>query len=183
MRYQRCVCILTINCFEIGPQSRCFWVGAFIGNLDPLATVGIEISRVAFGPSSPSTPTSTQYQRAERGGAAIVSEYQHGTVSKVLKPPVRGVVLKTYGAGNVTIRTDFLEVLKEHDRGIIIVNCTQCSQGTVTSDYTTGSILNTIGVVSGSDMTPERSPSWRICCRKKSSRHSDQGTHQKRSAW
>ncbi|KAJ3307193.1 hypothetical protein HDU76_004683, partial [Blyttiomyces sp. JEL0837] len=46
--------------------------------------------------------------------------------------------------------------LKEaSDRGVIVVNCTQCRKGLVTDLYATGKSLLSVGVVPGSDMTTE----------------------------
>ncbi|KAI7885126.1 asparaginase-domain-containing protein [Lichtheimia hyalospora FSU 10163] len=78
------------------------------------------------------------------------------TVRTFLAPPIQGVVLETYGAGNAPARADLLSALKEAcDRGVVIVNCTQCRKGLVTSSYATGRQLAAIGVVAGADMTPE----------------------------
>ena len=42
------------------------------------------------------------------------------------------------------------------DRGVVIVNCTQCLKGTVNmEDYATGAALARAGVISGFDMTQE----------------------------
>ena len=41
------------------------------------------------------------------------------------------------------------------DRGLVIVNVTQCSSGTVEPHYATGQSLAAAGVVAGGDMTPE----------------------------
>ena len=42
------------------------------------------------------------------------------------------------------------------DRGVVLVNCTQCLEGAVRmDDYATGHGLLEAGVVSGHDMTPE----------------------------
>ena len=51
----------------------------------------------------------------------------------------------------------FLKLLKEAcDRGVIIINCTQCQQGRVEmSQYATGHSLKQAGIISGKDMTPE----------------------------
>lgn len=78
------------------------------------------------------------------------------TVKAFLKPPMRGVVMETFGAGNFpSNRKDLLELLKEaNNRGVIIVNCTQCIEGAVTTLYETGEVLNECGVISGFDMTP-----------------------------
>lgn len=78
------------------------------------------------------------------------------TVRAFLAPPLQGVVLETYGAGNAPARSDLLAALKEAcDRGVVIVNCTQCRKGLVTDSYATGRQLAAIGVVAGADMTPE----------------------------
>ncbi|CAM0136054.1 hypothetical protein VKS41_005562 [Umbelopsis sp. WA50703] len=78
------------------------------------------------------------------------------TVRMFLTPPIQGVVLETYGAGNAPARSDLLAALKEAcDRGVVIVNCTQCKKGLVTDAYATGKQLAQIGVIAGADMTPE----------------------------
>ena len=63
-------------------------------------------------------------------------------VRAFLEPPIEGVVLETYGAGNgPDSRQDLLEEIKTAvRRGVIIVNCTQCLQGHVVDDYSTGRV-------------------------------------------
>ena len=55
---------------------------------------------------------------------------------------MQGVVLQTYGQGNgPDSRTDLMEVLKEAcDRGVIIVNTTQCARGIVSPAYAVGKV-------------------------------------------
>ncbi|KAG0164218.1 hypothetical protein DFQ28_000912 [Apophysomyces sp. BC1034] len=78
------------------------------------------------------------------------------TVRTFLAQPIEGVVLETYGAGNAPARPDLLAALNEaSDRGVVIVNCTQCRKGLVTDVYATGKQLARVGVVAGADMTPE----------------------------
>ncbi|KAF7725023.1 hypothetical protein EC973_000516 [Apophysomyces ossiformis] len=78
------------------------------------------------------------------------------TVRTFLAQPIQGVVLETYGAGNAPARPELLAALKEaSDRGVVIVNCTQCRKGLVTDVYATGKQLAKVGVVAGADMTPE----------------------------
>lgn len=78
------------------------------------------------------------------------------TIRAVLAPPLQGVVLETFGAGNAPARPGLLAALKEaSDRGVVIVNCTQCRKGLVTDLYSTGKQLSAVGVVPGADMTPE----------------------------
>lgn len=74
-----------------------------------------------------------------------------------LQKPVEGVVLQTYGAGNVpSNRQDIMNEFKvATERGVIIVSITQCIEGGVTFYSETGRILMSTGVISGFDMTPE----------------------------
>ncbi|KAI9342842.1 asparaginase-domain-containing protein [Obelidium mucronatum] len=79
------------------------------------------------------------------------------TVKAFLSPPIAGVVLESFGSGNApNNRPEILKAFKEAcDRGVVIVNCSQCLRGMVTDAYATGKALASIGVVPGSDMTPE----------------------------
>lgn len=79
------------------------------------------------------------------------------TMRQFLEPPIQGVVLQTYGAGNLpTNRPDLIEELrKATERGVLIVNCTQCAKGSVQYVYESATSLQKVGVSSGSDMTIE----------------------------
>lgn len=72
-------------------------------------------------------------------------------------PGLKGVVMKTYGAGNAPGDDWFLEAVKQTvERGVVVVNVTQCSQGSVRPCiYAAGLNLAKAGVVSGYDMTTE----------------------------
>jgi L-asparaginase len=77
-------------------------------------------------------------------------------LENMLKPPLEGLVLEAYGAGNGPTSTPgFLDALRRaHDRGVVVVACTQCLRGSV--DLTAyASSLASAGVVSGRDMTVE----------------------------
>ena len=79
-------------------------------------------------------------------------------VANVLRSPLQGLVLETYGLGNGPSNdAQLMNVLAEAcERGVVIVNCTQCLRGTVDqSGYEAGSALARAGVVSGADMTAE----------------------------
>lgn len=56
------------------------------------------------------------------------------TLKTLLQPPLRGLVMQTFGAGNAPDADPvFLGLLKEAcDRGVVIINITQCAQGTST---------------------------------------------------
>jgi L-asparaginase len=70
---------------------------------------------------------------------------------------LKGVVLESYGAGNAPTKLWFLKRIKKAlDQGIIIVNVTQCSMGSVEMGrYETSRYLLNAGVISGYDMTTE----------------------------
>lgn len=72
-------------------------------------------------------------------------------------PGLKGVVMETYGSGNAPQDEWFLKMLKDAvDRGIVIVNVTQCVGGSVEMHrYETGHKLLEAGVISGYDSTTE----------------------------
>lgn len=72
-------------------------------------------------------------------------------------PNLKGVVLKTFGMGNGPTAQTFLKELKAAvDRGIVIVNVTQCQNGSVNPlRYKAGIGLSAAGVISGHDLTSE----------------------------
>ena len=79
-------------------------------------------------------------------------------VSSVLQVPgLKAVVFKTYGSGNAPQKEWLIRLLREAtERGIVIVNITQCPKGAVEmARYGTGLQLLQAGVLSGYDSTPE----------------------------
>lgn len=49
--------------------------------------------------------------------------------------------METFGSGNGPSAPDLLQELRAASaRGLLIVNCTHCLQGTVTSDYAAGAV-------------------------------------------
>ncbi len=79
-------------------------------------------------------------------------------VSSVLHVPgLRAVVLETFGSGNAPTYPWFIKLLKEAvERGIIVVNVTQCAAGRVEQGkYETSVHLKEIGVIGGYDSTLE----------------------------
>lgn len=70
---------------------------------------------------------------------------------------LKGVVLETYGSGNVMTDVWFQnEISKAIDSGIIIFNVSQCYGGRVNQgQYQTSKFLKQAGVISGSDITAE----------------------------
>lgn len=70
---------------------------------------------------------------------------------------VRGVILETYGSGNAPTAGWFTRAVADAvSRGVMVVNVTQCAEGSVEMGlYETGAALLRAGVVSGRDMTTE----------------------------
>ena len=62
---------------------------------------------------------------------------------------MQGVVLQTYGAGNIPdTRKDLIEDLRQaSDRGVLILNCTQCIKGHVSQNYAAGRVRHLISVL------------------------------------
>uniref|UniRef100_A0A4W2DX61 asparaginase n=1 Tax=Bos indicus x Bos taurus TaxID=30522 RepID=A0A4W2DX61_BOBOX len=128
-------------------------------NLPPLATVGADVT------------ISQELVRRVRGqGRLVVHSSMERNVGLLrlypgipaslvrafLQPPMKGVVMETFGSGNGPTKPDLLQELRAAaERGLIIVNCTHCLQGAVTSDYGAGMALSGSGTVSGFDMTSE----------------------------
>ena len=83
----------------------------------------------------------------------------HQLVKTVLETPgLRAVVLETFGAGNAPTYKEFLSLLRQAaERGIVLVNVTQCKGGggVELGKYATSLALQKIGVVSGYDLTTE----------------------------
>lgn len=78
-------------------------------------------------------------------------------IANIIEQPVRALIIQSYGIGNAPQNPDFLALLAQASAaGIIIVNRTQCLQGSVNMDgYATGHALKDSGVISGFDMTLE----------------------------
>lgn len=81
------------------------------------------------------------------------------TVSSILNiEGLRAVILETYGSGNAPTNEWFIALLKAAiDKGIIIVNVTQCKGGGAVElgKYETSLLLGEIGVIGGFDITTE----------------------------
>ena len=130
-------------------------------NFPPLGTVGIEIKinwdLVLPPPKTRKTIKVTALDESRVAGLRLFPGISVDIVKNFLQPPIRGLILETYGMGNAPEDRDLITTLKAAgDRGVIIVNCTQCLKGTVNmEDYATGSSLAKAGVISGFDMTAE----------------------------
>ncbi len=70
---------------------------------------------------------------------------------------LKAVILETYGAGNAPTESWFINELQQAiNRGLIILNISQCRGGSVDmGKYETSSNLQSIGLLNGADMTSE----------------------------
>lgn len=128
-------------------------------NCPPLVEVGTEIS-VNWSIVESPTKAQLEVKTAMSPNVAVLRLFPGisvDTIRNFLRPPIEGVILQSFGSGNAPDRRqDFLDALREaSDRGVVIVNTTQCARGSVTTGYAAGQALAECGVVPGGDMTAE----------------------------
>ncbi|XP_034664490.1 L-asparaginase [Drosophila subobscura] len=129
-------------------------------NVPPLARIGIDVNvdyRLIFRPCSIERFCVHLNLDENVGLLRIFPSISLSTFRAFLAPPIRGVVLQSFGSGNIpSNRRDLIDELQAAaDRGVIIINCTQCPNGSVAEIYDTGKVLCDLGVIPGYDMTPE----------------------------
>jgi L-asparaginase len=130
-------------------------------NYPPLGTIGIDIeihwNLIMPPPNSPKRLQVQELSESMVGTLRLFPGIPARVVRNILQPPLKGLVLQAYGVGNGPTQPEFIAALQEAtERGVVIVDCTQCLQGTVSlGDYVTGSALARAGVISGYDMTTE----------------------------
>src|ERR1035437_7866660 len=130
-------------------------------NYPPLAKAGVHIKYFRSSVHYPSAGTKLRVRTRIDQNIAILKLFpgitEH-TVNAILNiHGLKAIVLESFGAGNAPRRTWFYNALKEAtDRGILIVNITQCSTGSVEMGrYETSLNLVNAGVMSGFDSTTE----------------------------
>jgi len=130
-------------------------------NFPALGSVGIEIKvnwDLVLPPADTSEPVVVRPMSASRVAVLrLFPGISADIVRNVLHPPIKGLVLETYGIGNGPQDPELIKALTTaSERSIVIINCTQCIKGSVNmEDYATGSALAQSGVISGFDMTVE----------------------------
>ncbi|XP_046904973.1 60 kDa lysophospholipase-like isoform X1 [Hypomesus transpacificus] len=158
------VCLYFNNKLYRGNRSTKVDAGRFSAfcspNLGPLADAEVDIKvnwDTVFWPTTIECFRVSTKLNCNVGLLRLFPSLTTQTVIAFLQPPLEGAVLETYGSGNApSDRPDLLaELKKATDRGVIIMNCTQCLRGTVNPTYATGKVLIDAGVIPGRDMTPE----------------------------
>jgi L-asparaginase len=130
-------------------------------NLPPLGHAGLGINidwGLVLASPEETTLQVAAFKTAHVGTLRLFPGISADIVANLLAPPIRGVVLETYGVGNgPSSDGQLLDTLRAATkRGVLIVNCTQCLQGRVRMGaYATGTALEQAGVISGFDLTTE----------------------------
>lgn len=70
---------------------------------------------------------------------------------------LKGIILETFGSGNASTQKWFIDSIKKAiDKGIVVLNVTQCNAGKVEQGkYATSAAFKKIGVIGGADITSE----------------------------
>lgn len=130
-------------------------------NYPPLAKAGVHIT---YQPhlihyNNPTLPLRLRVKTDQNVGVLkLFPGIQEAFVRQVLNAPgLRGLVLETFGAGNAPSSEWLYRLLHDAvERGIIIVNKTQCNTGSVEMGlYAVSMNLLKAGVLSGYDITTE----------------------------
>ncbi|HFB2048850.1 MAG TPA: L-asparaginase 1 [Hyphomicrobiaceae bacterium MAG_BT-2024] len=149
------------RCQKISTSKRAAFASP---NCKPLASVlqdGLQICRHAVRNSMRLGKPLVLNQQLETGviDIALFPGISSQFLERVLNQEgVRGVVLRSFGAGNAPEAPDFLYMLKQKilERDLIVVAVTQCMHGSVRPGYYASGVgLIDCGVFSGGDMTPE----------------------------
>ena len=129
-------------------------------NFPPLADAGIELS---YNESvlRPRPTESFHFQRLENIPIGVIKVFpgiQFDLFSNIMTESLKGVVIETFGSGNIPSSAATLLPIIERafKNGTVVTVCTQCPQGTVLlGTYETSNALKQAGAVSGRDMTTE----------------------------
>ncbi len=159
------VCIFFENSLMRGNRTRKISAENFNAFASPnyplLAQAGVHISYDESEIRHPDETLPLKAHYAMDNNIAVLKLYpgiSRQAVHQILGiPGLKGVVMETFGAGNAPKSEWFLAELREAiQRGIVIVNVTQCNSGSVQMGlYSTGNTLQGCGVLSGYDSTTE----------------------------
>ncbi len=121
--------------------------------------LGIDYHEEALTMRNPAEPLKVEYRLEP---SVMVIDLFPGISETTLRhllftPQIKGIVLRTFGAGNAPTSPWFIQAVKEAcESGRIILNVTQCHNGSVHPErYVAGDMLAATGVISGRDITTE----------------------------
>ena len=125
----------------------------------PLAEIGIDIVVNHHLTRVPTAePALTAGRLGHVAAARLFPGFSASTLENLCRPPLQGLVIEAYGAGNGPSEDPaFLAAIETAtSRGVVVVIVTQCVRGSVQPGaYATGSALLRAGAVPGFDMTCE----------------------------
>ena len=129
-------------------------------NFPPLAEAGIEI-RYNTSLLLPPCTGGFSLQPLKKIPIGVIKVFpgiQFELFDSIMTEKLRGIVIETFGAGNIPGSADALLpiIRKASENGTVIIVCSQCPHGTVAlGAYETSSALRNAGAVSGYDITTE----------------------------
>lgn len=130
-------------------------------NYPPLAKAGIHIKYFKSNIRYPAKTAKLRVRTKTDNNIAILKIFpgitENAVCAVLATPDIKAIVLESFGSGNVPQKSWFGKALKAAARnGILIVNKTQCSTGSVEMGrYSTSLNLIDIGVISAYDCTTE----------------------------
>lgn len=135
---------------------------AFVSpNFPPLAEAGVHLDLYTEHWHTPEDHTKLEVHTRLSPAVGLIKFYP-GLAREIIEHILqldwmRGIVLETYGTGNIPDFPWFIRCLKERiHQGLIVLNVTQCAAGKVIQEkYKNGKKLLEIGVISGHDLTTE----------------------------
>lgn len=131
------------------------------GNYPPLAKAGVKIDYNHGAILNVTASNELKIHKTFDYNISIIKLFpgiSQATVDSILNTPgLKAVILETYGSGNAPTVSWLMNSLQRAiDKGILIVNISQCPGGMVIQGrYETSKDLLKIGVISGADMTTE----------------------------
>ncbi len=124
-----------------------------------LADIGIDIvARHVVADAGPGQPRLVAGDLGAVAAMRLFPGFSPSVLSNICRPPLQGLVIEAYGAGNgPSDDPGFLAAIEEATaQGIVVVVVTQCLRGSVQPGaYVTGSAMLRAGAVPGYDMTSE----------------------------
>jgi L-asparaginase len=129
-------------------------------NFPALAEVGTKIKYNEMIPQRISRKT-FRVQPLERIPIGIIKVFpgiQFDLFEEIMTESLKGIVLETFGAGNIPGSVDAILpiIQKAYENGTVLVVCSQCIKGSVSlGTYETSSALKNAGAVCAYDMTTE----------------------------
>ena len=130
-------------------------------NYPPLALAGVHIryDEAALQRPEPTGPAAfAPFEEVPIGVLKMFPGVQFEPFEPILTQRLRGIVLETFGAGNIPDKQGALPPLikKAWRNGTVLTVCSQCFEGAVQlGAYAASAALTAAGAVSGGDMTTE----------------------------